>query len=85
MMSEIESIAESLPKTDSGSCGAPTCMALAEDIVKGETYADECTVILRELFHEYLKKHADDSVLTKLGELHDTAQEKKKEGKNDSV
>ncbi len=85
MMSEIESIAESLPKTDCGSCGAPTCMAFAEDIVKGETNADECTVIMRELFHEYLKKHADDSVLTKLGELHDTAQEKKKEGKNDSV
>ena len=42
-------------------------------------------MIMRELFHEYLKKHADDSVLTKLGELHDTAQEKKKEGKNDSV
>ncbi len=59
MMAEIESICESLPGTDCGSCGAPTCMAFAEDIVKGETNADECTVNMRMLFHEYLNKRKE--------------------------
>jgi len=66
MMSEIESIAESLPGIDCGSCGAPTCMAFAEDIVKGETTADECTVILKMLFHDQLEKYKDKSILDKL-------------------
>ena len=59
MMADIESITEGLPKLDCGSCGAPTCMAFAEDIVKGETSADECTVIMRMLFHEYLEQHKE--------------------------
>lgn len=84
MMSEIESIAKTLPKTDCGSCGAPTCMAFAEDIVKGETDADECTVIMRELFHEYLKKHADNSLIRELGEIKATHGDKQEESKNDS-
>ncbi len=56
MMSEIESITEKLPKIDCGSCGAPTCMAFAEDIVKGETTEDECTVIMRRMFHKYIEE-----------------------------
>lgn len=59
MMAEIESICQGLPGTDCGSCGAPTCMAFAEDIVKGETNADECTVNMRMLFHEYLNKRKE--------------------------
>lgn len=59
MMAEIESICKGLPGTDCGSCGAPTCMAFAEDIVKGETNADECTVNMRMLFHEYLNKRKE--------------------------
>ncbi len=69
MMSDIETITEGLPKLDCGSCGAPTCMAFAEDIVKGETTADECTVIMRMLFHEYLEQHKDRSILEKLKPL----------------
>lgn len=75
MMSEIESIAEGLPRIDCGSCGAPTCMAFAEDIVKGETTADECTVIMRMLFHKYLEERKDKSVLDRLKPL--TAQQEK--------
>lgn len=54
MMRDIENITAHLPGIDCGSCGAPTCMAFAEDIVKNETNADECTIIMRELFHECL-------------------------------
>ena len=69
MMGEIEQIRMQLPQIDCGSCGAPTCMAFAEDIVKGETTADECTVIMRMMFHEYLEQHKDKSVLDKLSPL----------------
>lgn len=66
MMKDIESITCQLPGIDCGSCGAPTCMAFAEDIVKNETSADECTVIMRQIFHEYLEKRIDESTLKRL-------------------
>ncbi len=66
MMSDIESINCQLPGLDCGSCGAPTCMAFAEDIVKQETNAEECTVIMRQIFHEYLEKRLDEASLKRL-------------------
>lgn len=66
MMQEIESIKESLPQIDCGSCGAPTCMAFAEDIVRGEANVDDCTVIMKMLFHQYLEQHKEKSVLDKI-------------------
>ena len=69
LMREIEEITECLPGIDCGSCGAPTCMAFAEDIVKNETTADECTVIMREMFHEYIKEKKHDSILERLQPL----------------
>ena len=69
MMSEIEKITESLPKIDCGSCGAPTCMAFAEDIVKGETTADECTVIMRKIFHEYIEQRLEQSSENSVGNI----------------
>lgn len=59
MLHDIEEICRALPGTDCGSCGAPTCTAFAEDIIKGETNADECTVIMRALFHDYLEQHKE--------------------------
>ena len=52
MMSDIEAIAKALPGLDCGSCGAPNCTAFAEDIVKCESRADECTVILKKIMRE---------------------------------
>ena len=52
MMHDIEHLTKSLPGLDCGSCGAPTCMAFAEDVVKGETSVDECTVILKRILRE---------------------------------
>lgn len=66
MMSDIESINCQLPGLDCGSCGAPTCMAFAEDIVKNETNAEECTVIMRQIFHEYLEKRLNEADLKRL-------------------
>jgi iron only hydrogenase large subunit-like protein len=48
MMEEIEIMAESLPGLDCGSCGAPTCKALAEDIVRNTAVSTDCVFKLRE-------------------------------------
>jgi len=48
MMEEMELIAEGLPGLDCGSCGAPTCRALAEDIVRGKASSSDCVFKLRE-------------------------------------
>lgn len=69
MMSEIQSITDELPGLDCGSCGAPTCMAFAEDIVKNETNVDECTVIMRQIFHKYIEQRRDEALLEKLKPL----------------
>ncbi len=55
-MSEIEAIYKELPHLDCGSCGAPNCHALAEDIVKGEAKKSHCLIRLRE----HLKKQDHD-------------------------
>ena len=52
MMRDIEELTKKLPGLDCGSCGAPTCMAFAEDVVKNETGVDECTVILKRILRE---------------------------------
>ena len=52
MMRDIEDLTKKLPGLDCGSCGAPTCMAFAEDVVKNETGIDECTVILKKILRE---------------------------------
>ena len=48
-MAEAEEIYKSLPHIDCGSCGAPNCHALAEDIVKGEARDSDCLIKLREI------------------------------------
>lgn len=42
LMQEIETITSRLPQLDCGSCGAPTCRALAEDIVRGNAQETDC-------------------------------------------
>ncbi|MDR1748635.1 MAG: 4Fe-4S dicluster domain-containing protein [Spirochaetaceae bacterium] len=48
MMEEMELLYEKLPGLDCGSCGAPNCHALAEDIVRGDAVMEDCVHILRE-------------------------------------
>jgi iron only hydrogenase large subunit-like protein len=47
-MARMEEIIEILPGLDCGSCGAPTCRALAEDIVLGKAKKNDCIFILRD-------------------------------------
>ena len=47
-MAKAEDIYKCLPQIDCGSCGAPNCHALAEDIVNGEADNSDCLIRLRE-------------------------------------
>lgn len=47
MMSEVERLTATLPGLDCGSCGAPTCQTLAEDIVRGDAAPNDCIYVLR--------------------------------------
>ncbi|WP_105617997.1 [Fe-Fe] hydrogenase large subunit C-terminal domain-containing protein [Vallitalea okinawensis] len=51
-LEEIEKIFLTLPKIDCGSCGAPTCNALAEDIVMGNAVIEDCIFMLRKKVRE---------------------------------
>jgi len=51
-MAAIEQIYKELPHLDCGSCGAPNCHALAEDIVKGEATRQDCLIQLREHYEQ---------------------------------
>ncbi len=49
---EKEEIFKSLPKIDCGICGSPTCLAFAEDVVKGETELSDCIFMLPQKFRQ---------------------------------
>ncbi|MBO5683045.1 MAG: hypothetical protein J6S10_03610, partial [Clostridia bacterium] len=55
-MTKIEGIYKQLPHLDCGSCGAPNCHALAEDIVSGEATTDDCLVRLKDIYARYRAK-----------------------------
>ena len=50
-LAEIDSISSQLMGLDCGSCGAPSCRAFAEDIVRGYSSINDCVFILRKSMH----------------------------------
>ena len=48
MMADIQKLRETLPGIDCGSCGAPTCRAFAEDVVKGTAKLEDCLIKLHK-------------------------------------
>lgn len=51
-MAIVEELCGKFPGLDCGSCGAPTCKALAEDIVRGVAKEEDCIHILRDYIHK---------------------------------
>ena len=49
MMADIQSFKSTLPGIDCGACGAPTCRAFAEDVIKKTACPEDCR--LREYWH----------------------------------
>jgi hypothetical protein len=50
-MARVEDLCQRFPGLDCGSCGAPTCKALAEDIVRGVAKEEDCIHILKDYIH----------------------------------
>ncbi len=70
-MEEIEKVCETMPQLDCGACGAPSCKALAEDVVRGYADAYDCIFIMREHvrnitneLYEIAESHKDGSGMT---------------------
>lgn len=55
----LEEIYADLPRLDCGSCGAPSCRALAEDIVRGFASETDCIFKLRERVRALTKEMID--------------------------
>ncbi len=47
-LQHVEELCKKFPGLDCGSCGAPTCKALAEDIVRGTAKEKDCIHVLRQ-------------------------------------
>ncbi len=57
MMADIQRIREELPGIDCGACGAPTCRAFAEDVIRGRANREDCSV---EKSRKYEEEHRTD-------------------------
>ena len=59
---ESQQILNRLPGLDCGSCGSPTCKALAEDIVKGVDCAkpEDCIYLMREQWEQHSRKNKEE-------------------------
>lgn len=59
---ESQQILSGLPGLDCGSCGSPTCKALAEDIVKGVDFAkpEDCIYLMREQWEQHSRKKEEE-------------------------
>ncbi len=55
-MEQMEEIYAHLPHLDCGSCGTPSCKALAEDIVRGFATETDCIYKLREKVRELARQ-----------------------------
>lgn len=51
-LTRIDEYEKQLPGLDCGACGAPTCRALAEDIVQNRAEITDCIFILRDRIHD---------------------------------
>lgn len=48
MMADIQSLRDELPGIDCGSCGAPSCRAFAEDVIKGNADIGKCRIRIKK-------------------------------------
>ncbi len=71
LMSDIQRIREQLPGIDCGACGAPTCRAFAEDIVRGNGMKlEDCLIRTKQphigcadcIHHPNTKKKEDEAL-----------------------
>lgn len=56
---KLDQLANQLPGLDCSSCGAPSCRALAEDVVQGRASMDDCIFSVRARMEESVPDNAD--------------------------
>lgn len=61
LMAKIQMLRKELPGIDCGSCGAPSCRAFAEDIVKGNADQNDCIIAYKEIIKDYIKNYGGGS------------------------
>ena len=54
MMQQIDRIYNVLPQVDCAACGAPSCRAFAEDVVKGDMKINDCVFIMKKKLREII-------------------------------
>ena len=59
MMSMIQALREELPGIDCGACGAPSCRAFAEDVVRGNAKREECVIERNRVLEAQQKKEEE--------------------------
>ena len=68
-MERIEQIVADLPGLDCGSCGSPSCRALAEDIALGFAVELDCIFKLKNKLQQMSRQMVDISETTRIGEV----------------
>jgi ferredoxin len=66
-----EQINESLPKIDCGVCGAPTCLAFAEDVVMGDANLTDCILGLPDIIEKISKELSSSTLKNKSNDNED--------------
>ena len=61
MMSMIQKLKEELPGIDCGACGAPTCRAFAEDVVRGLAERQGCVLERNRVLEEKVKAEEEEA------------------------
>ena len=80
LMKQVDELQKKFPGLDCGCCGAPSCRALAEDIVRGVATENACIHILKDRLHllsRYAREFANNEVVTEenVKEYIDTARQ----------
>ena len=57
LLGKIQQIKNCLPGIDCGACGAPSCRAFAEDLVKGIADENDCIIAYKDLFKQYIDNY----------------------------
>lgn len=81
-LEELEIINNGLPGLDCGACGAPSCRALAEDIVRGNANETDCIFKLREKVRDLASQMIE--LEAKMPPVMDKSQDLQKEGEGDA-
>lgn len=60
LMAQIQDVCSTLPEIDCGSCGAPTCLAFAEDVVLRGVDINNCIINMKDYLFKKLEEKKEE-------------------------